>query len=43
MSWVDRLRELNEIDLNDLDLEEIVLDLMAVLENRQKHNAKAAA
>ena len=28
---------------NDLDLEEIVLDLMAVLENRQKHNAKAAA
>lgn len=29
--------------LNDLDLEEIVLDLMAVLENRQKHNAKAAA
>ena len=29
--------------LNDLDLEEIVLDLMAVLENRQKQNAKAAA
>jgi hypothetical protein len=29
--------------LNDLDLEEIVLDLMAVLENRQKHNSKAAA
>ena len=29
--------------LNDLDLEEIVMDLMAVLENRQKHNAKAAA
>ena len=28
---------------NDLDLEEIVLDLMAVLENRQKHNSKAAA
>jgi len=28
---------------HDLDLEEIVLDLMAVLENRQKHNAKAAA
>ena len=29
--------------LNNLDLEEIVLDLMAVLENRQKGNAKAAA
>ena len=29
--------------LNDLDLEEIVLDLMAVLETRQKHNAKVAA
>ena len=29
--------------LNNLDLEEIVLDLMAVLENRQKHNSKAAA
>ena len=28
---------------NDLDLEEIVMDLMAVLENRQKHNSKAAA
>ncbi len=28
---------------NGLDLEEIVMDLMAVLENRQKHNAKAAA
>ena len=28
---------------NGLDLEEIVLDLMAVLENRQKQNAKAAA
>ena len=23
MSWVDRLRELNEIDLNDLDLENV--------------------
>ena len=23
MSWVDRMRELNEIDLNDLDLENV--------------------
>ena len=29
--------------LNDLDLEEIIEDLMIVLENREKHNAKAAA
>jgi hypothetical protein len=28
---------------NDLDLEEIIEDLMIVLENREKHNAKAAA
>ena len=28
---------------NGLDLEEIIEDLMIVLENRQKHNAKAAA
>ena len=28
---------------HDLDLEEIIEDLMIVLENRQKHNAKAAA
>ena len=29
--------------LNELDLEEIIEDLMIVLENREKHNAKAAA
>jgi hypothetical protein len=29
--------------LNGLDLEEIVLDLMAVLEGRAKNNAKVAA
>jgi hypothetical protein len=29
--------------LNNLDLEEIVLDLMAVLEGRAKNNAKVAA
>jgi hypothetical protein len=29
--------------LNGLDLEEIVLDLMAVLEGRSKNNAKVAA
>ena len=28
--------------LNELDLEEIIEDLMIVLENREKHNAKAA-